>query len=115
MPRPLLLVFALSLHAFAADENGAALFQKQCAVCHKPAGGAIRAPSPDDLARLPKQSILTALEIGVMKAQGAALTAAEREAIATFLTAPHVARSESVKTNTCPDAASALPDLKGWN
>src|SRR5205807_3396757 len=34
---------------------------------------------------------------------------------ATFLTAAPIAGSESVKTNTCPDAGSALPNLMGWN
>src|ERR1700730_17099192 len=115
MPRLPLVFFALSVCAFAANENGASLFEKECAVCHKAAGGANRTPSPEARARLPKQSILTALDTGVMKTQGAALSATEREAIAAFLTAGHVAGSEPVKANMCLDVSSALPNLTGWN
>ena len=108
-------LLAVSVCALAADENGVALFQKQCTICHKPAGGPDRAPSPEALARLPKQQILTALDTGSMKTQGAALTVLEREAIAKYLTAGRPANSESVKTNMCPDAGPVLRDLTGWN
>ncbi|MGI8743519.1 MAG: PQQ-binding-like beta-propeller repeat protein [Bryobacteraceae bacterium] len=107
---------SISLSAFAADESGSALFQRDCAVCHKPAGGANRTPSPEALSHLSKQAILTALETGAMKAQGAALTATQRDAIANFLTEAHAAGSiAAAKTNSCPDAGAALPNLNGWN
>lgn len=115
MPRPPVLFLTLCVSAFAANEKGAELFQKQCAVCHKAGGGANRTPSPEALSRMPKQSIVTALDTGVMKLQGAALSLAEREAIADFLTVGQTSTPETAKSNACPDARSALPNLTGWN
>src|SRR5947209_2076453 len=114
MPR-LPVVFLLCLCAFAATEDGAALFQKNCAVCHKAVGGANRTPSPEALARLPKQSIVASLETGAMKVQGAALSASEREAIANFLAAGSIPSSGPAKANACADAGSPVPNLAGWN
>jgi len=63
-----------------------------------------------------KPSIIAALETGSMKTQGAALTAAQRDLIASFLTEGHGSLPDTaVKTNTCPDAGSAVPNLNGWN
>lgn len=115
MPR-LLAVFALSLCSFAADQSGAALFERDCAVCHKTVGAVDRAPTPEALSRLSKPVIIAALESGTMRAQGAALTPAQREAIAAFLTAGHTSVIDTgTSAKTCSDAGTPVPNLTGWN
>lgn len=98
---------------FAADDIGAAIFQKNCSICHKPAGEN-RTPTPEALMKLPKSAILTALDTGVMKAQGASLSAAEKQAVASFLTAGNVAPAAG-KVNACADTKASLSALQGWN
>src|ERR1700719_156080 len=79
------IAVCLLLAAFASyAEDGAALFQSKCSVCHA-AGGATQAPQPDALRHMSWQAILTALETGKMKAQGSMLSAADREAVAKYL------------------------------
>ncbi len=114
MPRVPAVLLAFCLPVFAANENGSALFQKNCAICHKPNNN--RTPLPETLGQMPKQAILAALDTGAMKAQGALLSAAEREAIAGFLTAGHVASTEpATRVGACPEAAAPLKNLTGWN
>src|SRR5438445_10074535 len=77
------LIFCLA--ASSSDlQDAPALFTKHCAGCHQ-AGREIRAPLPSALKLLSKEKILGALETGTMKAQGAALTSAERAALAAHL------------------------------
>jgi len=75
--------------AFAAQardaQDGAALYQKNCAGCHD--SGASRVPSRMALKRLSPERILLALESGTMMMMGARRTAPERHAIAEFLAA----------------------------
>src|SRR5579871_5475034 len=107
----LLLVAAVC--ALGAPPDGKALFEANCAVCHKP-GAENRTPPPEALKRLSSASIVAALETGVMKSQGSTLTASERLAIADFL----VPRTESVEpahANQCAPDAKPLADLAGWN
>ena len=66
----------------AASEDGAALFEKNCAICHKAEQAQNRTPTPQALMRLSKTAILGALEGGVMKVQGAALSPAQRQSLA---------------------------------
>jgi len=54
------------------------------------------------------------LELGVMRSQGSALNAAERQAIADFLS-PRTAASEPARENLCPANARPLTNLNGWN
>ena len=97
-----------------ATPDGKALFEKNCAVCHKP-GANNRAPLPEALAQRPNQSIVDALESGVMKAQAAGLSAVERQAIADFL-APRTGLSvQPVSENACAPGAKPLANLNGWN
>jgi polyvinyl alcohol dehydrogenase (cytochrome) len=60
------------------------VFMQHCQRCHSPNSGA-HAPLPDAMASIPWESILKSLESGVMKAQGASLTADERKAVARYL------------------------------
>lgn len=75
----------LSAHAQASAPNGEALFNARCKACHDPAVD--RAPSRAALAVLPPGRIVEALTNGVMAPMGAGLSAEEKQAIATYLTA----------------------------
>src|SRR5438874_7272681 len=90
----ILVSFAISALAQSggASPDGKALFVVNCAMCHG-AGGDSRAPLPEVLRQRPNESIVVALEAGAMRSQGARLTAAERRAVADFLS-PKTAASE---------------------
>ncbi len=69
---------------FAAATDGPAVYQRHCALCHDHSSDT-RAPAPAVLRRTTAENILKALESGVMKEQGAKLTAPEKTAVAEFL------------------------------
>jgi len=98
----------------AAVPDGQALFQKNCALCHKP-DAANRTPTLEALKWVPNGAIVVALESGSMKAQGASLSAAERQAIADFLAPRPIASAEPAHTNYCDPSAAPLSNLNGWN
>ena len=79
----LMLVFA----GAAAAQDGAAVFQANCATCHAAADAAQQArnPSIDTLRRLTPEAILNALLNGKMRIQAVALSDAQRRAVAEFL------------------------------
>src|ERR1039458_10208162 len=87
-----LLSFVL-ICAAQTTPDGQALFQNNCALCHKP-DAANRTPTFQALKWVPNGAIVTALETGSMKAQGAMLSAAERQAIADFLSPRDTASAE---------------------
>ena len=92
--------------------DGKALFQKNCIACHSP-GPENRAPLPEALSQLSQQAIVTSLDSGAMKQQGASLSPAERTAIARFLSKDAGVRSEGI-----PNRCAANPEittLDGWN
>src|SRR4029079_2554650 len=64
--------------------DGAAVFKQSCATCHT-AAPADRVPSDRALREMSADAIRTALTTGPMRAQGQALSDAQREALATFL------------------------------
>jgi polyvinyl alcohol dehydrogenase (cytochrome) len=93
--------------------DGKFVFEQNCAMCHK-AGGDPRAPLPEALHERPNESILSALEAGVMHSQGERLTAEERRAVAEFLS-PRSAQPVLERPNACPANARPLTKLNGWN
>src|SRR5579884_2074554 len=93
--------------------NGKTLFEKNCAVCHRP-GAENRTPLPDQLGQLSQQAIVGSLETGPMKAQGASLTPAERTAIARFLSKDASLKTTDASSNMCP-AGGPLANIEGWN
>lgn len=109
--RCLLVLFVIA--AAAAAQNGEELFEKHCSSCHRP-NNETRSPLPSALRLISTEKILTALESGSMKAQGAALTSAERIAVAAHLAGnPDVAASPS---GACRDRDVPFPSgLPGWN
>src|SRR5688500_13334643 len=83
--------------------TGAAVYAERCATCHD-ATDATRAPSRESLRARSTSVILATLSpTGVMAPQGAQLTDAEKQAVATFL-----AQSDSAASPPSP-APAATP------
>jgi polyvinyl alcohol dehydrogenase (cytochrome) len=93
-------------------QDGAAIFEKSCAGCHK-AANETRAPLPEALATLPLERIVTSLESGAMKEQAAALSRAEHASVSAFLTAG-VARTDSA-AGRCADGVKPAAGAYLWN
>ncbi len=117
------LATAMSVGATAQAQeklDGAALFQAHCAGCHKDAAsGANRAPSPAVLANETREEILRALESGPMVIYGNQLIAAQRKAIAAFLSTNPGNSAVEAAANMCllhtPLRASGVADKENWN
>ena len=79
------IVFSLGLGSSIAKEssNGERLFNKNCIDCHL--NPELKAPSPDSLRMMSKQSIIQSMESGIMKMQSAGLSQSEINAIAEYL------------------------------
>jgi len=110
-----LLVILVAVSSGWAFQNpdGAAIFQQHCDVCHRKGSGT-RAPSPEVLQQMSRDSIIQALETGVMREQGAKLTPTEREAVAAFLS--HVkAPTSGARPGFCTVKSDPLVDDPGWN
>jgi polyvinyl alcohol dehydrogenase (cytochrome) len=65
-------------------QQGSAVYLQHCQQCHDQNSGG-HAPLPEALANIPWQDIVKTLETGVMRAQGAELTAEQRVAVARYL------------------------------
>jgi polyvinyl alcohol dehydrogenase (cytochrome) len=110
---PLMRALALFIIACAAlADDGATLFEKYCSVCHRP-DSATRAPLRDALARMPRHTIVAALETGSMKTQGAALTASERRTVAEFLS--NINATIEPRTGFCAASSAKLTGSAAWN
>lgn len=95
----------------AAPPEGAAVFDRACASCHQ--AGQTVVPPPDALRAMAPEAIINSLVNGRMAAQGAALSDAERAAVAQFLTgrAPATAAARA-PANRCAQAAPATDPLQ---
>jgi len=115
MHRPVFLLSALAL-AYAADPDGAALYKQHCAACHD-VSGQTRAPGPAALRQMSPDNIVRTLESGVMKEQGASLSAAERRTVAEFLTGKNIGGNPArANIGLCADPnAPFSPTTTGWN
>ena len=103
----------------AATATGEQVYAQRCATCHE-AGNVARAVSRDALGALPVQRIIAALEpTGVMAVQGKELSAAEKQAVAAFLSKNTSSSSADPTPGQCANAASAtMQDLASaplWN
>lgn len=107
---------AVTSLAPAADRPPAEIYGMVCAKCHE--GGVPKAPHSVEFQMLGPREILTALESGVMQAQGAALTPGERRAVAEYLGGAALpAATDQLKR--CDSGAGAFdadapPPLAGW-
>src|SRR5262245_48360577 len=79
-------VFVLTVPALAAAQapNGEQVYRQHCSGCHE--GKMPRMPSRDALKTLTPEHVETALSSFTMRRQGAALTPAERRAVAEYVT-----------------------------
>ena len=109
---PLLLVPMLSF-AQGRGRNGLQIFITHCAVCHRSNSGT-RAPLPEVLQQMPREAIVRALETGLMKQQGASLSAEEKNAVAAFLSRARPA--EPITKGLCPaNSAPSIASTSRWN
>ncbi|MFN7995145.1 MAG: PQQ-binding-like beta-propeller repeat protein [Bryobacteraceae bacterium] len=95
----------------AWSQTGAELFEKNCAGCHQ-AGSSTRAPLPDALRKLSRQTILDTLVTGKMLMQAASLTMEQRAAVAAYL---GTTAGNEASAGRCSTALGPLKSLKGWN
>ena len=103
----------------AAAQDGAGLYAARCASCHDN-GAASRAPSRQVIGTLTVDRIVEALETGVMRIQGEALSSEERRAIATYLSTatpstpvPTRSGGHACSTST-PFSTTAAGAWNGW-
>lgn len=137
----LTLATLLCLAATAVAQEGAPaslgekIFQRVCAGCHTsfvsrasptsehPASAEVsRAPPRESLRDLSAEAVLAALTTGKMRAQGSALSVAERRAVAQFAAAKRFGATaygspRTEKPNLCKRSSSvvALQDAPAWN
>jgi polyvinyl alcohol dehydrogenase (cytochrome) len=101
-----------------APDTGAQVYKRHCAACHD--SGAVRIPPESVLRQRTSAAISQALDSGVMKQQGAALSASDRLTVARWLgrkTAFHI--SPANLTDTCKTAGALgsganLPSWSSW-
>lgn len=116
----LLAVGLFSTRVGAQAPDGQALFQAHCAMCHNDAAtGPNRAPSPAVLAGKTQEEIVRALESGTMVIYGNRVTAADRRAIAAFLSSNTASSAAEAQANFCtskkPITAEGVADRENWN
>jgi len=116
--KTLIIVLLLAAAPMAAAQDAAMLYQQACASCHDT--GANRAPARDTLRQMSPERVLTALESGPMISMANRRTAAERRALAEFVTG----KKFNEPLNTTPSAkamcSGAPPELNNpldaaWN
>ncbi len=105
--------------ARAVAPDPAAIYQKHCAACHDFSQQS-RAPDRDSLKRLTPEAVLSALTSGSMVPQGAALSDAERRAVAEYLAGkPFSSEAPAAKAaaGLCPGNARSFDPTVGprWN
>ena len=116
-PCRLLLGIALSVFAFAAAPDGAAIYKQRCAMCHD--HPTERIPARDILAKNAPETVLKSLTSGAMRQQGEQLSEEEKRAVASFVTAKDfgtapIAAQPSVNRCSAPPAALTVTDAD-WN
>src|SRR5271168_765923 len=112
--RTLAAISAL-LPLFAQAPDGAALYKDRCALCHD-RSSETRAPAPTALREMSPENVVRALESGLMQEQGKALSAAEKRAVAEFLTGKTVGQAvPEAKSNSCPGGTVHVLRSGDWN
>ncbi|GIX29748.1 MAG: cytochrome CBB3 [Porticoccaceae bacterium] len=108
-------IFA-SWAALGAVPPGERIYRQHCAVCHE--GGVAKAPERTMLEMLAPEAILRALEEGVMRVQGSALTPEERRLLAEHLAGASLGGTElAERLPRCPERPfdyNAPPEMVGW-
>ena len=83
-----LLLFCASL---LSAQDGATLYKRTCASCHD--AGIERAPNPETLKAMSPEQVLAVMETGAMTTMASRLSAAQRRAVAEFVTNKHFGES----------------------
>jgi len=101
--------------AMAKSGDGMALYQAHCSACHD--GQVPRAPHMITFSTIGAVTILNAMNNGVMRAQASALSATEREVLASFLAGEAMAPPTPILA--CSDPISELASIdtvamQGW-
>jgi polyvinyl alcohol dehydrogenase (cytochrome) len=105
----------------ASAQDGAALYRQNCAACHD--AGVDRAPGRDALQTMSPERVLTALENGAMISMASRVSAADRRAIAQYLTGRPLSARDMTMTPPqqamCAGAGgfanpAAGPNWNGW-
>lgn len=112
MSRLIILLITAAAGLCRAQE-GTAVFLRSCVRCHAPNSDA-RAPRPEEMGKMPWQDILKTLESGSMKAQGAALSADDRRAVARYLGASGPAVLPEM-SGFCATGARPAKTAMAWN
>lgn len=112
-----LLVLTGALAVAGPDLDGATLYQKYCEACH--GGSVAKAPQLTLLEIMSPQSILRAMQSGVMQTQAAGMSEMEQRVLAEHLAGQSLAAAEVASAPLCSaDNArfdfSAPPDVAGW-
>src|SRR5580693_3743899 len=111
------LLLALGTTAILTAQDGAALYKQMCVTCHE--GGADRAPTREALGAMTADRVLAALESGPMISVTSRRSAAERRAIAEYVSGKHITGTLEMKPQPsamCPAAASrALASAPVWS
>ncbi len=114
----LLFTLAATISAMAQENPGAAVYAKRCAVCHDKT--AVRMPSRSVLQQRSATFILKTLNAGVMKAEAASLSDAERAQVAgwlgrkTALGLDKTALANPCHATSSSAAASGAPSWTSW-
>ena len=101
--------------AIAGSVDGMALYQAHCAACHD--GQVPRAPHVITFSTIGADTILNAMNNGVMRAQASALSASEREVLAGFLAGEAMAPPKPILACADPMSELASTDaaaMQGW-
>ena len=104
---------------WAADPDGAALYQARCAACHDNGGAQSRIPKREEIAARSPQAIVNAMFEGAMIVQASGLTLEEGRAIARFITGKEFSSASNVAMGKCEAPAKkfllAPGDWNGWS
>jgi polyvinyl alcohol dehydrogenase (cytochrome) len=102
---------------FAADPEGSSIYKTRCAVCHE-ASSVTRAPDRIALSLTSPETIIRALESGLMKEQGSALSSAERQEVARFITGRSAGLRPDPAAGMCSGGRTEFslsgPAWNGW-
>jgi polyvinyl alcohol dehydrogenase (cytochrome) len=103
---------------WAADPDGAALYQARCSACHDNGSAELRAPKREQIAARSPEAIVGAMFDGAMIVQASGLTLEEGRAIARFITGKEFSSVAIVSVGKCEAPAkrfSLTPgDWNGW-
>ncbi len=104
---------------WAADPDGAALYQAHCAACHDNASAESHAPKREQIAARKPEAIVNAMFDGAMIVQASGLTLEEGRAIARFITGKEFSGVSDLSMGKCEAPAKefslAPGDWNGWS